>query len=152
MPAFTRRWENAWLTATSPLPGAHYADSFSRSVDVTATAEQWARALFGDVPGPAETLIWRGFLGLRLSRGASPETVAGWRIVERGEHRIRLEARSWFLTGNLVVEAKDGRLTLSTYLRYDRRLGRVVWPPLSAVHRYLAPGLLRDAKPRPISA
>ncbi|SCF87463.1 DUF2867 domain-containing protein [Streptomyces sp. Cmuel-A718b] len=110
-----------------------------------ATAELWARALFGDVPDPVERLIWQGLLGLRLSRGRSPGTVAGWRIAERGEDWIRLEAASWFLTGNLVVRAADGQVSLGTFLRYDHPLARAVWPPLSAVHRRLAPGLLRDA-------
>lgn len=133
--------------ALSSLPRIDYADAFTLSTDAgaDATAEQWARAMFGDVPSPTERLIWRGFLGIRLSRGRSPDTVAGWRIAERGEDWIRLEAASWFLTGNLVVQAADGHVLLGTFLRYDHRLARGVWPPLSAVHRRLAPGLLRDA-------
>jgi hypothetical protein len=115
---------------------------------VAAAPQQWARAMFGDVPNPAELLIWRGLLGLRLSRGRSPDTVAGWRIGRFGDDWIRLEAASWFLTGNLVVLARDGRVSLATFLRYDRPLGRVVWPPLSAVHRRLAPGLLDTAVAR----
>ncbi|GGP81924.1 DUF2867 domain-containing protein [Streptomyces sindenensis] len=147
------------IRALSSLSRIDYADVFTLSTDATAgtdadtnvgagtgaTAELWARALFGDVPDPVERLIWRGLLGLRLSRGRSPGTVAGWRIAERGEDWIRLEAASWFLTGNLVVRAADGQVSLGTFLRYDRRLARAVWPPLSAVHRRLAPGLLRDA-------
>ncbi|WP_283138116.1 hypothetical protein [Rhizohabitans arisaemae] len=133
------------VRALSSLPGIDYADRFTLSTDADATPEQWARAMFGDVPSLAELLIWRGLLGLRLSRGRSPDTVAGWRIAERGEDWIRLEAASWFLTGNLLVQAAEGRVSLGTFLYYDRRLGRSVWPPLSAVHRRLAPGLLRDA-------
>ncbi|MFD5203672.1 hypothetical protein ACFWM7_26795 [Streptomyces sp. NPDC058375] len=133
--------------ALSSLSRIDYADVFTLSGDVgtNATAEQWARAMFGDVPSPTERLIWRGLLGLRLSRGRSPETVAGWRITGRGEDWIRLEAASWFLTNNLVVQAADGRVSLGTFLRYDRPPARAVWSPLSAVHRLLAPGLLRDA-------
>lgn len=136
------------VRALSSLPIIHYADRFTLSTDADATPEQWARAMFGDVPSVAELLIWRGLLGLRLSRGRSPATVAGWRIGERGEGWIRLEAASWFLTGNLLVQAADGRVSLGTFLRYDRRLGHGVWPPLSALHRRLAPGLLRDAAAR----
>ncbi len=134
------------IRALSSLPDAHYADFFALPTDAAATPEQWARAMFGDVPGPAGTLIWRGLLGLRLRRGRSPATVAGWLIAGRGEDWIRLEAASWFLTGNLLVRAADGRVSLGTFLRYERRLGHVVWPPLSAVHRRLAPGLLRGAE------
>lgn len=133
------------VRALSSLPDIDYADHFTLSTDADATPEQWARAMFGDVPSLAERFVWRGLLRLRLSRGRSPATVAGWRIAERGEDWIRLEAASWFLTGNLVVRATDGRVSLGTFLRYDRRLGRSVWPPLSAVHRRLVPGVLRDA-------
>jgi hypothetical protein len=134
------------VRALSSLSDIDYVDRFTLSVDAgaDATPEQWARAMFGNVPSVAELLIWRGFLGLRLSRGRSPDTVGGWRIGERGEDWIRLEAASWFLTGNLLVQTADGRVSLVTFLRYDRRLGHGVWPPLSAVHRRLVPGLLRD--------
>ncbi|MET9767436.1 hypothetical protein [Streptomyces sp. NPDC006415] len=133
--------------ALSSLSRIDYADVFtlSENVGTNPTAEQWARAMFGDVPGPTERLIWQGLLGLRLSRGRSPDTVAGWRITGRGEGWIRLESASWFLTNNLVVQAAAGRVSLGTFLRYDRPPARAVWSPLSAVHRRLAPGLLRDA-------
>ena len=136
------------VRALSSLPDIDYADRFTLSTDADATPEQWARAIFGNVPSVGERLIWRGLLGIRLSRGRSPATVAGWRIAERGENWIRLEATSWFLTGNLLVQATDGRVSLGTFLRYDRRLGHAVWPPLSAIHRRLVPGLLHDAAAR----
>jgi hypothetical protein len=136
------------VRALSSLPDIDYVDLFTLSTDTDATAEQWARSMFGDVPSVKARVIWRGFLGLRLSHGRSAETVAGWRIAERGEDWIRLEAASWFLTGNLLVQAADGRVSLGTFLRYDRRWGEFVWPPLAAVHRRLAPGLLRDAEAR----
>ncbi|MFG1708618.1 hypothetical protein ACFLIM_36000 [Nonomuraea sp. M3C6] len=140
------------VRALSSLPDIDYADQFTLSPDADedadATPEQWARAMFGDVPSVAESLIWRGLLGFRLSRGRSPATVAGWQIGERGEDWIRLEAASWFLTGNLLVQTADGRVSLGTFLRYDRRLGHGVWPPLSVIHRRLVPGVLRDAAAR----
>ncbi|GAA1582098.1 hypothetical protein GCM10009678_76050 [Actinomadura kijaniata] len=165
-PALVRQCEQAWrdrdaapvtgvvgtrdvpesVRALGALPDGDYVDHFTLPTDADATPEQWARAMFGDVPTPAERLIWSGLLGIRLSRGRSPDTVAGWRIAERGEGWIRLEAASWFLTDRLVVQAADGRVSLGTFLRYDRPLGRYVWPPLAAVHRRLAPGLLREAE------
>ncbi|MEU1392269.1 MULTISPECIES: DUF2867 domain-containing protein [unclassified Nonomuraea] len=176
LPAFVRRLERAWreraagvlesvvgtgdlppsVRALSSLPVVDYADHFALATDALATdaadagatAERWARAMFGDVPGAAERFIWRGLLGLRLVPGRSPATVAGWRIAARGDDWIRLETASWFLTANLVVRAADGRVSLTTLLRHDRRLGRVVWPPLSAIHRRLAPEVLRDAAAR----
>jgi hypothetical protein len=131
--------------SASSLPDADYADAFSLVTNVVASPEEWARAMFGDVPSPAERFIWRGLLGIRLSRGTSPHTVAGWQIAERSEQWIRLEAGSWFLSANLVVRTTNGRVSLATFIRYDRGVGRIVWPPLSAVHRRLTPRVLRAA-------
>ncbi|MGD0609747.1 MAG: hypothetical protein ABSA53_40065 [Streptosporangiaceae bacterium] len=136
------------VRALSSLPQPDYVDLFTLSTDTEATPEQWARAMFGDVPHAAEVLIWRGLLGLRLARGRSPATVAGWRIGGRGQDWIRLEAASWFLSGNLLVHTAEGRVSLGTFLHYDRRLARGWWPPLSAIHRRLVPGLLRQAATR----
>ncbi|MDT0308740.1 hypothetical protein RM780_17485 [Streptomyces sp. DSM 44917] len=78
--------------APSSLPRIDYAGHFSGPTGAEATPERWARAMFGDVPGPLERLIWRGFLGLRLRQGPSPDTVAGWRVAERGEAEGRVRA------------------------------------------------------------
>ncbi len=136
----------------SSLPGVDYADLFTLTTDTEATPEQWARAMFGDIPSLPELLIWRGLLGLRLCWGRSPVTVAGWQIGERGGDWIRLEAASAFLACNLVVQTAEGRVSLATLLHYDRRLGRSLWPPLSAIHRWMVPGLLRDAATRTIAS
>ena len=133
------------VRALSALPEIDYADLFSIATDASRTPEQWARRMFGHVPSLGERVIWRGFLGLRLSRERSPDTVAGWRIADRGEDWIRLATESWFLSANLVVQASGGHVSLATFLHYDRFPGHVVWPPLSAVHRGLVPGLLRRA-------
>ncbi|MFI0468621.1 DUF2867 domain-containing protein [Saccharopolyspora sp. 5N102] len=171
-PALTRQWERAWrerdlprpqgtgaveraagtrevpapVLALGSVPRIDYVDMFTLATDVTATPEQWARAMFGDVPTLAERLIWRGLLSMRLSRGPSPDTIAGWRIAERGEDWIRLEAAAWFLTGNLLISTPPGRVSLATVVHYSRHFGCIWWPPLAAVHRRLAPGLLRDAE------
>jgi hypothetical protein len=132
-----------YVRALSSLPEIDYADRFTLRTEVEATPEQWARAMFGDVPSVVELLIWRGLLGLQLSSGRSSATVAGWRIGDRGDDWLRLEAASWFLTGNFLVQTAAGRVSLGTFLRYDRRLGSCVWPPLSTIHRRLIPGVLR---------
>jgi hypothetical protein len=128
------------------LAAIDYADLFTVDTTAEATPEQWARAMFGHVPSAAQIFIWRWLLGLRLSRGGrSPETVAGWRIGGRGDEWIRLEAASWFLSAGLTVETGGGQVGLRTTVHYDRPIGRVVWPPCSAVHRRLVPGVLRTA-------
>jgi hypothetical protein len=132
----------------SSLPRIDYADRFALSTDTAATPEQWARAMFGDAPGVAEWFIWRGVLGLRLRRGRSPATVAGWRIGGRGEDWIRLETASSSLGANLIVQTEEGRVSLTTCLDQGRRRDELVWHRLSAVHRRLVPRVLRDAERR----
>lgn len=129
----------------SSLPRIDYADQFTISTSADATPERWIRTMFGDVPSRSELFIWRGLLGLRLSRARSPATVAGWRIDGLGENWIRLEATSWFLRANLVAGKKEGTVSLVTFLHYRWWLARVVWVPLAAVHRRLVPGVLRNA-------
>ncbi|WP_406859078.1 DUF2867 domain-containing protein [Streptomyces sp. HUAS MG47] len=136
----------AEIRALAPV-GSGYADLFTLTAPgVSESApEQWARALFEEVAGRQGQFVWRVLLGLRLRRSASPDVVAGWRVVERGDGSIRLEARSWMLTGSLVVGVDGDRVSLATAVRYDRPVGARVWAPLAAVHRRLAPGLLHDA-------
>ncbi len=136
------------IRTISPLPDVDYADRFVLSTDVDATPEQWARAMFGDAPDLTEQFIWRGLLGLRLSRGRSSATVAGWRIGGRGADWIRLETASRSLGANLLVQTAEGRASLTTCMHYDRRWGRILWTPASAVHRRLVPGVLRGAERR----
>jgi hypothetical protein len=140
------------LTASAralvPLPGIDYADRCTLATDVVATPERWARAMFGDVPSPAERFIWRGLLGFRLTRGPSPDTVGGWRVGGRGAGWIRLETSSRSLRGVMLVQAAPGRVTWTTCLHHDRVGSRLLWPPLSAVHRRLVPRVLREAEGR----
>ena len=136
------------VATLSSLPRLDYADRFTLSTDADATPEQWARAMFGDVPGVAGWSIWRGVLGLRLSRGRPPATVAGWRVGGRGEDWIRLETASSSLGANLIVQTAEGRVSLTTCLDQGRRRDELVWHRLSAVHRRLVPRVLRDAERR----
>jgi hypothetical protein len=104
--------------------------------------------MFGNVPNLGELFIWVVLLQLRLDRRRSGSTVAGWRVVDRDDERIRLAAASWFMTANLVVRAGDNRVSLDTLIDSDRWAAYVIWPPLSAIHRALIPGVLRKAAAR----
>lgn len=136
------------VLARSGLSRIDYADHFTlRPVArARATPEEWARALFGDVPSLTERFIWQVLLGLRLHPGPSDDTVAGWRIAHRGEDWIRLAAQSRAMQVELVVRAVRESVSLTTLVRYGCLTGRVRWTPLSAIHRRLAPGLLREAE------
>lgn len=120
----------------------HVAIAHPHAAEVTA--EHWARAMFGDAPDPTVRLLWGGVLGLRLALGVSRDTVAGWRIAERGEGWIRLTTSSRSATAELIVHADDAQLGLALVVRFDRRTARINWLPIAAVHRRLVPVLLRS--------
>lgn len=139
---------SARTLAHSSLPKVSYADQFTLATTEKASPEQWARAMFGDVPSVGELMIWRVILGLRLAKGTSASTVAGWQIGDRGDDWIRLEATSWFLSANLIVDRSPGQVSLTTMVSYDRFPADILWTNLSKVHRRLSPGVLRDADSR----
>jgi hypothetical protein len=89
--------------------------------------------------------VQRVFLGLRLKLRPSPDHLLGWEIAERGENWMRIEAASWFLTGHVVMHIDEGRISFASFVRYDRPLARIVWPPVSLIHRQVALSLVRSA-------
>jgi hypothetical protein len=132
------------IRALSGMDRPDYIDVFTVTTNgaADATPEQWFRTALEDVAGRGGQFIWRGVLGLRLKSRPSTERVAGWRIADRGEDWIRLEASSWFLTAHLVLRLDDGQLFAGTFIRYDHPIAPLIWVPMSAVHRRLMPGLL----------
>ena len=132
------------ILAVSGMDRADYIDVFTVTTNgaAEATPEQWFRTALEDVAGRGGQFIWRGVLGLRLKSRPSPERVAGWRIGDRGEDWIRLEASSWFMTAHLVARLDDAILFAGTFIRYDLLIAPLIWVPASAVHRRLMPGLL----------
>lgn len=136
------------VSAHTALTGYHYADQFTLVVNAAeiGTAEEWASAALDTVAGRKGQLIWRGLLGLRLASRSAPEHVAGWAVAERGDSWITLAARSWMLTGNLVVEAAEESVSLATFVRYERPIGERIWTRAAHGHRRFAPTLLPDAQ------
>jgi hypothetical protein len=132
------------IRALSGMDRPDYIDLFTVTTNgaADATAEQWLRTALEDVAGRGGQFIWRGVLGLRLKSRPSTERVGGWKIADRGEDWIRLEASSWFLTAHLVTRLDDGHLFAGTFIRYDHPIAPLIWVPVSAVHRRLMPGLL----------
>ncbi len=131
------------------LADADYADIVTATIDVTpAEPEQVIHATLNGLPRGLLVLIpfvQRVFLGLRLKLRPSPDHLLGWKIADRGEHWIRIEAASWFLTGHVVMHVDRGQVSLASFIRYDRRLAAFVWPPVSLIHRRVALILVRSA-------
>lgn len=138
------------------LTTVDYGDSFTVSTTVAASPEQWARALFGDVPNVAQVFAWETVLGFRLNRDPSPFTVAGWTIGGYADKQepaqkkqptdwIRLEQRSRLITANLIVDVTESHLRVTTLVGHVSRLGRTVWGPLSHVHRRLLASMMMSA-------
>jgi hypothetical protein len=124
-----------------------YVDLFTVPTSGAAdkSAEEWARAMLEDTPtGRSAPTLWR-LLGLRLGPMPSPGCVQGWKIAERGEDWIRVEAISWFMTAHAVVKVDDGHVSLGLFVRYDRRIAALIWPPVSRMHRRGVPVILHQA-------
>jgi hypothetical protein len=134
----------AAMRALSGMDRPDYIDVFTVTTNgaAEATPEQWFRTALEDVAGRGGQFIWRGVLGLRLKSRPSTERVAGWKIADRGEEWIRLEASSWFMTAHLVTRLDDDQLFAGTFIRYDHSIAPLIWVPASAVHRRMMPGLL----------
>src|SRR5262245_24542018 len=147
MPA-VRRHRNVpdAIRSKSPLE-PDYVDLFTVAAASARrrSAEQWARAGIEEAAGLGGQFVWRMLLHLRLAPRSSPDHVGGWKIAARRDRWVRLEAASWFLTAHLVVCVDADRVSVATFIRYDRRVAALVWPPLSIGHRHAMPGLLRHA-------
>jgi len=132
------------VRALGGMENPDYVDLFTATTDGAADAspEQWTRTAIEEVAGGGGQFIWRGVLGLRLDARPGPARIGGWRIAARGDYWIRLEASSPVLTAHLVSRIGDGRLAVGTFIRYDHPIAPLIWVPLSAIHRYLMPGLL----------
>jgi hypothetical protein len=87
----------------------------------------------------------RVVLGLRLEPRSSPDHPLGWKIADRGDGWVRIEAASWFMTAHLVAKIDGRQVSAATFVRYDRRIAALVWPPVSTLHRQVGVFLIRRA-------
>lgn len=112
------------------------------------STEQCARAAWEDAPAPMRWFMvagWRFVLGLRLAPRSSPDAVLGWPIIDRRPDETVCRLRSPFLSASNTFRRVDGRLVWSTFVHYDRALAKLVWPPVSLLHRPLVRIALRRA-------
>jgi hypothetical protein len=133
---------------------ADYASSFEiLGADVGRySPRQWARAIFEGAPAVWRWVLivgWRAVLRLRLGPRPSPDHVLGWQIVAATPNTLTLQARSALVTAHKVLEVGDGRLTVSTLIRYESRSARLIWSALAPVHHVIEPLLMTRAAAHP---
>lgn len=136
------------IRALDTLDSPDYADVVITTVSERSgrSPEQWIRIAVQGLPSAFSRFIpvaQRLLLGLELRR--SPDYLLGWKIADRGENWVRLEAASWLLTGHIIVHVDDGQLRFATLVRYDRPVAALVWPLVSLIHRQVAVALVRSA-------
>jgi hypothetical protein len=139
-----------------PLTDPDYIDAFETDASDAKrrSPEQWARATFEDAPAAMRWFLlasWRVGLGLRLGPRHSPDHVLGWYILDRATNSVTLELHSWFLNCRLVFWLDKTKLVFSSSIRYERKIGAVIWPPVSIIHRRIVLYLLQHAVHRGIS-
>ena len=124
-----------------------YVDLFvAPADDATSTSpERWARAAMEGAPALGRFLAWEVGCGFRLEHTPAPDRIAGSKVTGCGDDWIRTEARSWFMTGQMVFRIEPTRVWFATFIRYDRPIAALLWGALSAVHRRVAPGFLAGA-------
>ena len=93
------------------------------------------------------TAGWRFVLGRKLGPRPSPEHILGWQIVDRSADEVVCHLRSGFLDAYNSFTRVDDRLVWSTFVAYERPIARLIWPPVSLLHRPLVRyGLRRAAR------
>lgn len=133
-----------------PLVDPDYTDAYQ--IDISGaprrSPEQWARSVFEGAPAAMRWFLmsgWRGVLGLRLGPRHSADHVLGWRILDEATSSVTLELRSWFLSCHVVFWVEDTKLVFSSSIHYERKIGAVIWPPVSIIHRRAVPYVLERA-------
>jgi hypothetical protein len=135
------------IRSLTTLTRIDYFDLFTVSAPAASDrpAEEWSRAALEGASPTGRFIAWQVLCGLRLDTRPAPDHVAGWKLADRGENWIRIEAASWFMTAHVVVAVEDDEVSVALLIRYDRQAGGFIWRPLSVMHRRLMPGLLRHA-------
>ena len=144
-------------TAPSAIPPAAERPDFACAYEVSVSpgddrsAEQWARAAWEGSPAGMRWFMlagWRLVLGLRLGPRRSPDHILGWRIVERRRDETTCRLDSWFLSASNSFRLTEDRLVWSTFVTYERPIAKLVWPPVSLLHRALVRVALRGGARR----
>jgi hypothetical protein len=49
------------------------------------------------------------------------------------------------MTANIVGQVRDGQVSVATFVRYERPIAALVWPPVAVLHRQVALTMMRRA-------
>lgn len=112
------------------------------------SSEEWARDIWEGAPAPLRWFMlagWRFALGLRLGPLHSPEHILGWRIEDASTDETVCQLRSKFLSAHNDFRLVDQMLIWSTFVSFERPWARIIWPPVSVIHRLLVRISLRRA-------
>lgn len=139
--------------ALATMPHPDYTDVFTGTLHAPfdMPPDRWVRGLLRTVPRHgrlflgAVLAVQRLVLGLRLPRRPTPDGLLGWTVTGRGDDWLRLDAASPMMRGQLVFRADGRQLSVATFVRYERRRARVIWPPVSILHRAVGLALIRYA-------
>jgi hypothetical protein len=148
MAARTHRVDVTEKTSAPETPDFASAFEIAIARPSERSPEEWARTIFEQAPKALHSFVligWRFVLGLHLAPGGTPDQVAGWRVVDRDSEAITLEARSRLMTARKVVRTKSSQLLVTTFVRYDRPMARVLWPMVVPIHHRTEPRLLAHA-------
>lgn len=149
------------VRATSPTPDSAIESArndFACAYEITIPAgdtrssEGWARDIWEGAPIPLRWFMiagWRFVLRLRLGPLHSQDHILGWRIVDRSTDRTVCQLASGSLKAQNVFLLADGTIVWSTFVSYKRPRARLVWPPVSIIHRLLVRISLRRAATGP---
>src|SRR5437870_5214181 len=91
------------------LANPDYLDLFTATTNEAPEklAEDWARLVLEGAPDHLRLAVFlalRFLLGLRLGPRRSPDYILGWKIADRGEGWVRIEAASWMMTASMVFK------------------------------------------------
>lgn len=144
------------VRAINPLDNPNFTDAYEADTSEAAprSPEDWARSVFEGAPAAMRCFLlvgWRSVLGLRLGPRHSVDHILGWHVLDRAANSVTLELQSWFLSCHIVFWADKSKLVFSTSVRYERKIGAVIWPPVSIIHRRAVPYVVRHAVGRAVS-
>jgi hypothetical protein len=132
-----------YVVEASSLGRVDYADAFVVQTGPTAdrSAEEWARALLEGAPSPLRATLVRSWtlLGLKIGSTRDVDRVLGWQVACSTPDQVLLHADSRIgLPGELLIERRSESVLLSTLLRQDNLVARLLWAAITPSHQRVA--------------